>query len=65
MPSQYPLIPHVEYLSNRRDFLLHAGGGFGALALTYLLQGNRVFAGPPGDDAPASPLAPKKPHFPA
>lgn len=62
---QYPSIPHVEYLSNRRDFLLRGGGGFGALALTYLLQGNRLFADPPVADAGGSPLAPKKPHFPA
>src|SRR6516165_7913873 len=62
---QFPLIPHVEYLRNRRDFLLQAGGGFGALALTYLLQDNRLFADPPAADAGGSPLAPKKPHFPA
>src|SRR5262245_22168752 len=35
-----PFIPawHAPPAVSRRDFLLHAGGGFGALALAYLLQ---------------------------
>src|SRR5262245_27289540 len=65
MSSRYPSVPHVEFMHSRRDFLLRGGGGFGALALTYLLQGNRVFADPPVADSGGSPLAPKKPHFPA
>lgn len=32
------LSPHVRPAMNRRDFLLRAGGGFGSLALTYLLS---------------------------
>jgi hypothetical protein len=47
------LRPHVERLCTRRDFLLKGGAGFGALALTYLLQ----------QDAAAAPL--RRPHFPA
>ncbi|MFO0808931.1 MAG: DUF1501 domain-containing protein [Gemmataceae bacterium] len=49
-------MPHVEYLTTRRDFLLRGGTGFGALALASLLQEGRA-------DEPASPLAPKPPHF--
>ncbi len=55
-------IPHGETLPTRRDFLLRGGAGFGALALTWLLQDNPLFA-----SAPASPLSammPKRPHFP-
>ncbi|HJZ92583.1 MAG TPA: DUF1501 domain-containing protein [Gemmataceae bacterium] len=48
--------PHPAYAS-RRDFLARAGNGFGLLALGSLLaQDGRA-------DAPADPLAPKKPHF--
>lgn len=55
-------IPHHELLSNRRDFLTRAGGGFGALALSHLLQGSVL-----GESlkAETSPLSPKRPHFPA
>lgn len=31
------MVPHHEILTNRRDFLRRAGGGFGALAASYLL----------------------------
>jgi hypothetical protein len=54
-------IPHVESPASRREFLLRSGGGFGALALTYLLGLDRVRAAP----AIANPLAPKPPQFPA
>src|SRR5207249_1682130 len=57
-------IPHVELPATRRDFLLRAGGGFGALALTYLLQRDGLRAAP-ADDPAANLLAPKPPHFPA
>jgi hypothetical protein len=53
------LIPHVDPLTSRRNFLLRAGGGFGALALSYLLQQDRARA------ADATPLAPKPPQLPA
>src|SRR6266516_6016766 len=65
MSSRYPSVPHVEFIQSRRDFLLRGGGGFGALALAYLLQENRLFADPPVADAGGPPLAPKQPHFPA
>src|SRR5262245_10673173 len=47
--------PSPEF-SSRREFLTRAGGGFGLLALTSLLQ-----ASARGDAA--NPLAPKMPHF--
>jgi hypothetical protein len=53
---------HVERLYTRRDFLLRGGGGFGVLALSYLLGENPIFA---ALKSGASPLAPKPPHFPA
>src|ERR1041384_4116664 len=46
---------HFDNPISRRDFLLKAGGGFGALALTALLAEE---AG-----AQASPMAPKATHF--
>ncbi len=42
-------VPHRERPSSRRDFLLRAGGGFGAMALAGLLgEGARAGALPPG-----------------
>jgi hypothetical protein len=43
----------------RRDFLRQAGGGCGALALSWLLARDGFAA----DKLPANPLAEKKPHF--
>jgi hypothetical protein len=54
-------VPHHETMFTRRDFLLRAGGGFGALALSGLLQGRNLLA---SDAAALSPLASKRPHFP-
>src|SRR4051794_40236118 len=51
--------PHLPRASSRREFLYRAGGGFGALALSWLLARD-------GRAAPAAnPLAAKPPHFPA
>ena len=36
------MLPHREILTTRRDFLLRSGAGFGALALTHLLQGTSL-----------------------
>src|SRR5213076_3390184 len=55
-----PIVPHHEPLYNRRDFLARAGAGFGALALTYLLESGKASAKPATD-----PLAARPPHFPA
>jgi hypothetical protein len=52
------LPPHFPRARSRREFLLQAGGGCGALALAWLLARDTA-AGP----APANPLAAKPPHF--
>jgi hypothetical protein len=39
-------IPHIRPATSRRDFLLRAGGGFGALALSYLLGRDGALAAP-------------------
>ena len=54
------LIPHHEFVTTRRDFLTRAGGGFGALALSHLLQGSSLAAALAADK---NPLASKAPHF--
>ncbi len=46
----------------RREFLEQLGGGFGMLALAYLLQRENLFA---AELSPVNPLAPRPPHFPA
>src|SRR5437879_1498829 len=66
MHSQCPHcspVPHVPQFPSRRDFLLKAGGGFGALALSYLLNGEGLLqaAGPTG--AVEHPLVPKAPQI--
>jgi hypothetical protein len=38
MTRERPASPHVPLFSSRREFLLRAGGGFGGLALAYLLD---------------------------
>lgn len=47
----------------RREALLRGGAGFGALAMTYLLQGNKLFAEEAAAGKFVSPSAPKPPHF--
>jgi hypothetical protein len=49
--------------ASRRDFLRHAGGGFGLVALTVMLAEDGLLARPPVGEDPADPLATKKPHF--
>src|SRR6267143_6953057 len=44
--TSQPRQPHFERLLNRRDFLIRGGAGFGALALTYLLESERLLAAP-------------------
>src|SRR6266704_5774933 len=56
-----PIVPHYEPLYTRRDFLSRAGAGFGALALTYLLERDRLLAAPV--EAASNPLAARPPHF--
>src|SRR3972149_5809721 len=55
---------HTLTVRSRREFLLKAGGGFGALALAYLLDRDAgALAGGAGAQLAQSPLAPKRPHF--
>src|SRR5947199_4576431 len=49
---------HWPAARNRREFLFQAGGGCGALALSWLLAREGVAA-----PAAVNPLAAKKPHF--
>jgi hypothetical protein len=60
MSSQRPF-SHHELLYTRRDFLSRAGGGFGALALTYLLQRDSSQAA--ASATVIDPLASRPPHF--
>jgi hypothetical protein len=51
--------------TSRRQFLRHAGGGFGLLALTSLLNRDNLLAATPRAAVPslANPFAPKPAHF--
>jgi hypothetical protein len=51
----------VSFKTSRRDLLVHAGLGFGGLALSGLLPGTVRVAR--ASDLVADPLAPKQPHF--
>ena len=51
-------VPHDVPVASRRDFLLRGGAGFGALALSGLLETNPLMAKDVG-----IPLAAKRPHF--
>jgi hypothetical protein len=51
-------------LTTRRELLWEMGGGFVGVALAGMLAAE-ARAAPPVADTPGSPLAPKKPHFPA
>ena len=58
---------HFPRSATRREFLLNAGGGFGALALAALLDSERILKPVHADDhSPGHvkhPLAPKSTHF--
>ncbi len=60
------MLPHYSLTSSRRDFLSRAGGGFGALALAYLLRGAPVAAALEEEARSLSqPLLPRQPQLPA
>src|SRR3954471_9450098 len=76
MPSNrtaIPGLPHHETPGSRREFLARAGGGFGAMAMAYLLAGNPLRAATAGSAASSaaalkpspllSPLASRAPHY--
>ena len=54
----------IPQANSRRDFLFRAGNGFGALALSYLMEREALAKdkAQPGKKL-VNPLAPKKPHF--
>src|SRR5262245_8112720 len=54
-------LPHMPVAATRRDFLLQAGNGFGALAFSYLLA--REAKGQDKSPRIVNPLAPRQPHF--
>ena len=54
-------VPHDVPVASRRDFLLRGGAGFGALALSGLLETNPLFA--KGAKDAGNPMAAKRPHF--
>ena len=56
------MTPHKVWATNRRDFLGKAGLGFGALALSALLDSEAKGEEPTID--PLRPLAPRSPHLP-
>jgi hypothetical protein len=60
--SAIPGLPHHELPTTRREFLTRAGGGFGALALAYLL-GSAPSARATESPLSLSPLLPKTPHY--
>ncbi len=51
-------VPHLPPARTRRDFLVRAGGGLGAIALSWLLERNGYGA----DKSSGNPLAAKQPH---
>ena len=61
-----PPCQRISPASSRRDFLLRAGGGFGSLALSYLLGQDGFFARAAAANSlidPLNPLAPRPPQF--
>ncbi len=57
-------LPHHEFTTTRRDFLCRAGAGFGALALSHLLQDSALGAAIQEEARSATqPLLPRRPHF--
>jgi hypothetical protein len=60
MTPQIPQCINSACSPSRREFLLHAGGGMGAVALAHLLADERAFAAPA---AAPNPLAAQAAHF--
>lgn len=60
MNTPHPL-PHIPPARNRRDFLAHAGGGLGSLALSWMLARDAQAAA--ALKPSTNPLAAKPPHF--
>lgn len=56
---------HIPVAQSRRDFLVQSGGGFGAVALSWLLTRDGLAVDAPTSPSAVNPLAVKQPHFPA
>jgi hypothetical protein len=54
---------HIPFARSRRDFLFHAGGGLGGIALNWLFHRESHGADAPRSGVTRNPLAEKKPHF--
>lgn len=68
MPARSPCstAPRAAFCRRtRREFLWQAGGGFGAVALSSMLQADGFFTRPSAaaETLPRGPLTPKPPHF--
>jgi hypothetical protein len=57
-------VPHILPVTSRREFLERAGAGFGAIALSYLLDQDNFLMGNASDSRALNPLALKPPHHP-
>src|SRR5437870_3528355 len=62
--SPHPL-GHIPRAKSRREFLFQAGGGFGGLALSWLLARDGFAGEKAGRNASGNPLASRAAHFPA
>jgi hypothetical protein len=64
---KFPLTSAGLDLLSRRNFLRHAGGGLGGIALASLLSEQGLLGSTPirPNILPEAPLAPRPPHFPA
>src|SRR3984957_11879731 len=56
--------PHIPLFQSRRDFLFKAGGGFGALALAYMLNRDGLLPAREADGGgdPDNPMLPRPGH---
>jgi hypothetical protein len=65
MPTNHVISSKGRSLLDRRDFLASAGTALGSIALTQLLGAEGLLADDTRNIDPASPYAPRPPHYPA
>src|SRR5437660_501044 len=63
MMSKHRRNAHLPVARTRREFLFQAGGGFGALALSWLLARDGYAGAESNSRLSANPLAARPPHF--
>ena len=56
-------MPHKRLPTSRRDFLMNAGSGLGALALSAMMADDGLISRASAETTPPDPLRPKAPHF--